>query len=68
MKEVLGEAIAQGGTTLKDFLGSDGKPGYFKQSLQVYGRAGEPCFVCGKVLTEIRLAQRSTVFCGQCQK
>lgn len=68
VKEVLGEAITQGGTTLKDFLGSDGKPGYFKQSLQVYGRAGEPCFVCGKFLTEVRLAQRSTVFCGQCQK
>ena len=68
VKEVLAEAIAQGGTTLKDFLGSDGKPGYFKQSLQVYGRAGEPCLLCGKTLTEIRLAQRSTVFCGRCQK
>ena len=68
VKEVLREAIAQGGTTLKDFLGSDGKPGYFKQSLQVYGRGGEPCVVCGDALTEIRLSQRATVFCGQCQR
>ncbi|MBL4607268.1 MAG: bifunctional DNA-formamidopyrimidine glycosylase/DNA-(apurinic or apyrimidinic site) lyase [Pseudomonadales bacterium] len=68
VKEVLAEAIVQGGTTLKDFLGSDGKPGYFKQSLQVYGRAGESCLACANPLVEIRLAQRSTVFCGKCQK
>ena len=68
IKTVLAEAIKQGGTTLKDFTGSDGKPGYFKQELQVYGRAGLPCEVCGKPLKEIRMAQRSTVYCAQCQK
>jgi formamidopyrimidine-DNA glycosylase len=67
IKATLAEAIASGGTTLKDFVGSDGKPGYFKQSLQVYGRAGQPCVGCGGALTEIRLGQRSTVFCPACQ-
>ncbi len=68
IKKVLAKAIAEGGTTLKDFVGGDGQPGYFKQQLQVYGRAGKPCRVCGTPLTEIRLGQRSTVFCKQCQR
>jgi len=68
IKETLAEAIASGGTTLKDFVGGDGKPGYFKQSLQVYGRAGLPCVKCGEKLKEVRLAQRSTVFCSRCQR
>ena len=67
IKEVLQAAIDQGGTTLKDFVGSDGKPGYFKQSLNVYGRAGLPCVECGDDLREIRLGQRATVFCKLCQ-
>ncbi len=65
---VLGEAIAQGGTTLRDFLGADGKPGYFKQKLQVYGRGGMPCINCDKPLKEVRMGQRSTVFCENCQR
>ncbi|MCB1666826.1 MAG: bifunctional DNA-formamidopyrimidine glycosylase/DNA-(apurinic or apyrimidinic site) lyase [Porticoccaceae bacterium] len=65
---VLGKAIEQGGTTLKDFVGGDGKPGYFKQQLNVYGRGGEPCVSCKKALREIRLGQRSTVFCRYCQR
>lgn len=65
---VLQQAIEQGGTTLKDFVGGDGKPGYFKQELNVYGRAEQPCVTCGKPLTEIRLGQRSTVFCRVCQR
>lgn len=68
IKAVLSEAIKQGGTTLKDFTDGDGKPGYFKQALAVYGRAGLPCQHCAQALKEIRMAQRSTVFCSRCQK
>ncbi len=67
IKSVLRDAIKQGGTTLRDFLKSDGKPGYFKQHLQVYGRAGEPCLVCHSGLFLIKINQRSTVFCPGCQ-
>jgi len=68
IKAVLGYAITRGGTTLRDFLASDGKPGYFAQELSVYGRGGEPCKHCTKPLKELRLGQRSTVFCTQCQR
>ena len=68
IKTVLAAAIEQGGTTLKDFVGSDGKPGYFKQELQVYGRVGEPCNICGKNIKNVNLGQRSTFYCGSCQK
>lgn len=68
IKHVLSRAIEQGGTTLRDFVGSDGSPGYFVQQLNVYGRGGEACHQCGKPLTEKRLAQRTTVYCTQCQK
>lgn len=67
IREILAQAIEVGGTTLRDFVGGDGKPGYFSQSLEVYGRGGEACNTCGKALRETRLGQRSTVFCGQCQ-
>lgn len=67
IKQVLQSAITQGGTTLRDFVNSDGKPGYFSQKLQVYGRAGLPCNSCGAVLHSIVIGQRSTVFCAQCQ-
>ena len=68
IKKVLLQAIAAGGTTLRDFSGGDGEPGYFKQELLVYGRGGEPCLHCGKLLTEIRLGQRTTVYCPKCQR
>ncbi|MBR9827485.1 MAG: bifunctional DNA-formamidopyrimidine glycosylase/DNA-(apurinic or apyrimidinic site) lyase [Oceanospirillales bacterium] len=68
IKQVLAAAIEQGGTTLRDFVGGDGKPGYFKQELHVYGRGGEPCHQCGTPLSEVKLSQRSTVFCRQCQR
>lgn len=68
IKSVLAEAIKQGGTTLRDFVGGDGKPGYFKQSLHVYGRGGLLCNRCQTSLKEVRLAQRSTVFCPRCQR
>ncbi|WP_240222735.1 bifunctional DNA-formamidopyrimidine glycosylase/DNA-(apurinic or apyrimidinic site) lyase [Rheinheimera hassiensis] len=67
IKDTLAAAIKQGGTTLKDFSQADGKPGYFAQQLLVYGRGGLPCLTCGTVLSEIRLGQRSTVFCSKCQ-
>lgn len=68
IKAVLAKAIEVGGTTLRDFTNSDGEPGYFKQSLFVYGREGLPCNACGKPLKEIRIAQRSTVYCDHCQR
>lgn len=67
IKTILAEAIQQGGTTLRDFVGGDGKPGYFKQSLSVYGRGDEACVKCQTKLKEIRLGQRSTVYCSKCQ-
>ena len=67
IKDILATAIEQGGTTLRDFVNSDGEPGYFQQSLDVYGRGGEPCKVCQRILKEIRLGQRSSVFCVSCQ-
>ncbi|MBV2130202.1 bifunctional DNA-formamidopyrimidine glycosylase/DNA-(apurinic or apyrimidinic site) lyase [Arsukibacterium indicum] len=67
IKETLAAAIVQGGTTLKDFSQADGKPGYFKQQLLVYGRGGQPCVNCQQPLTEIKLGQRTTVFCSLCQ-
>jgi len=53
---------------LRDFVNSDGQPGYFAQELQVYGRGGKPCRVCEEPLKEIRLGQRATVYCCHCQK
>lgn len=67
IKDVLAQAIKQGGTTLKDFTQTDGKPGYFKQELKVYGRAGKKCLQCDTVLEEVRQANRSSVFCSNCQ-
>lgn len=68
IKRVLTSAIEQGGTTLRDFVGGDGKPGYFAQQLYVYGRAGMPCKACGTLLREKRLGQRTTVYCVTCQR
>lgn len=68
IKAVLLRSIEQGGTTLRDFLQTDGKPGYFAQELQVYGRAGEPCRVCGTPILSSKHAQRSTFYCPQCQQ
>lgn len=68
IKDTLTKAIAQGGTTLQDFTQVDGQPGYFKQELMVYGRGGKMCMVCRTRLKEIRLGQRSTVYCPRCQR
>ena len=67
VKQILDHAIKQGGTTLKDFTNADGKPGYFAQKLHVYGRGGQTCTCCGHLLSEIKLGQRTTVFCSLCQ-
>lgn len=68
IKEVLNRAIAMGGTTLRNFLKPDGQPGYFKQTLLVYGRGEQPCTKCRMPLKQIRLGQRSSVFCSRCQR
>ncbi len=68
IKKVLNHAIKQGGTTLKDFRHSDGKPGYFSHQLQVYGKAGQPCPTCQRTLKLIIQQQRSTTYCTHCQR
>lgn len=68
IKRILAQAIESGGTTLRDFVGGDGKPGYFQQELLVYGRSGEGCKHCGSGLRELRLGQRASVYCPRCQR
>lgn len=68
IKEVLAKAIEQGGTTLRDFVGGDGKPGYFKQELAVYGRAGQPCITCSSIIKAMKLGNRNTFYCNKCQR
>ena len=68
IKDVLVSAISSGGTTLRDFVREDGSPGYFKQSLLVYGRGKEPCLNCGRGLQDVRIGNRTTVFCAKCQR
>lgn len=68
IRKVLAHAIERGGTTLRDYVNGSGNPGYFSQELFAYGRAGEPCRVCGTPLVGRILGQRSTVFCKSCQR
>ena len=68
IKQVLRKSIKKGGTTLRDFVSGEDRPGYFRQSLRVYERAGEPCWVCGAVIRQYRQGQRSTYCCPGCQK
>jgi formamidopyrimidine-DNA glycosylase len=68
IKQVLTHAIEQGGTTLKDFAQADGKPGYFAQKLNVYGRLNQPCVNCTKPIQSVTIGQRNTFFCDHCQK
>lgn len=67
IKKVLRASIKAGGTTLRDFTRSDGKPGYFRLSLQIYDHAGEPCPRCGKPITQAVISQRATYYCTHCQ-
>jgi formamidopyrimidine-DNA glycosylase len=68
VRRILAHAITRGGTTLRDFSSPDGTPGYFEQELFVYGRAGEPCKVCGTAIRAIVQAQRTTCYCPRCQR
>jgi formamidopyrimidine-DNA glycosylase len=68
IKETLLRSIAAGGTTLQDFSAVDGKPGYFSQTLSVYGRKNEKCTQCGSKIMRIIQNQRSTFYCKSCQK
>ncbi|MCI1711171.1 MAG: bifunctional DNA-formamidopyrimidine glycosylase/DNA-(apurinic or apyrimidinic site) lyase [Chiayiivirga sp.] len=68
VREILAQAIARGGTTLRDFIQPDGAPGYFEQELFVYGRAGEACKACGHTLRAADWGQRATAYCPRCQR
>jgi formamidopyrimidine-DNA glycosylase len=68
IKAVLASAIKVGGTTLRNFVGGDGQPGYFQQSLYVYGREAEPCRICAMPLKHRSIGQRTTVYCAHCQR
>ncbi|MCZ6619431.1 MAG: bifunctional DNA-formamidopyrimidine glycosylase/DNA-(apurinic or apyrimidinic site) lyase [Gammaproteobacteria bacterium] len=68
VRKVLQEAILMGGTTLRDFVNQDGRPGYFKQSLYVYGRANLPCRRCATPIKVLKSTQRATYFCPKCQR
>ncbi len=68
IQNILQRAIAAGGSTLRDFVDGQGKPGYFQQTYSVYGRAGQPCRQCGAAIGHTRQAGRSTFFCPGCQK
>jgi formamidopyrimidine-DNA glycosylase len=68
IRATLEEAISKGGSTLRDFVNSDGKPGYFQQHYWVYGRAGEPCRRCGNPIKQVKQGQRSSFYCPDCQR
>lgn len=68
IRDVLARAIERGGTTLRDFLNSDGNPGYFAQELLVYDREGDPCFQCGATIRRKVIGQRSSYYCPSCQR
>jgi formamidopyrimidine-DNA glycosylase len=68
IKATLAMAVKVGGTTLRDYVGADGNPGYFRQKLYVYERAGDPCRVCRKPIRQFTQGQRSTYWCTSCQK
>jgi formamidopyrimidine-DNA glycosylase len=67
IKNVLEKAIQQGGTTLRDFVNADGKPGYFQQTLNVYGRKNQTCHRCHSRIEHVKVGQRATFFCPNCQ-
>jgi len=68
IRRVLNQAIRVGGTTLRDYVNPDGNPGYFRQRLYVYERAGEPCRNCGTLIRTFTQGQRSTYYCPTCQR
>jgi len=68
VKATLRAAIRAGGSTLRDFCNTEGGMGDFQTRHKVYGRAGEPCAICGSPIKAIRQGQRSTYFCPRCQR
>ncbi|MCF8150615.1 MAG: bifunctional DNA-formamidopyrimidine glycosylase/DNA-(apurinic or apyrimidinic site) lyase [Burkholderiaceae bacterium] len=68
IKTTLAAAIEAGGSSLRDFMHSDGSSGYFQQQYFVYGRGGEACRICGTTIRELRQGQRATFFCARCQR
>nr|WP_315252575.1 bifunctional DNA-formamidopyrimidine glycosylase/DNA-(apurinic or apyrimidinic site) lyase [uncultured Duganella sp.] len=68
VREILAEAIVQGGSTLRDFISVNGQSGYFQQTYFVYDRTGVPCRVCAAPIRQIKQGQRSTFYCVNCQK
>ncbi|PMS21237.1 formamidopyrimidine-DNA glycosylase [Trinickia dabaoshanensis] len=68
VRVTLAAAIERGGSTLRDFVGSDGSSGYFQLECNVYDRAGEPCRVCATPIRQIVQGQRSTYYCAHCQR
>ncbi len=68
IRATLSMAIERGGSTLRDFVGSDGQQGYFQSQAMVYARAGEPCVKCSTPIKMIRQQQRATFYCPQCQR
>ena len=68
IQETLTAALKAGGSSLRDFIHSDGSSGYFQLEAFVYGREGEPCRVCGNTIKMIRQGQRATYYCPRCQK
>lgn len=68
IREVLARAVQKGGSTLRDFSSATGESGHFQLEAAVYGRAGQPCCVCGTPISQIRQGQRSTYFCQSCQR
>ncbi len=68
IREVLEHALTQGGTTLRDFVGGDGRPGYFQNTLDVYGRGDAPCRRCGGTIRREAIGQRAVYWCARCQR
>jgi len=68
IRNVLSEGLAHGGTTLRDYVNVDGEQGGFQNYLQCYGRAGEPCIICGELLRKVILDGRGTTYCQLCQR
>jgi len=68
IRDVLERSIRRGGTTLRDFVNSEGAPGYFAQELLVYDRAGSDCFQCGSAIKQKVIGQRSSYYCPACQR
>jgi len=68
IKEILLLAIAAGGSTLRDFVDGHGNPGWFQQTYRVYGRAGQPCAICGSTIRTQRQGARATCYCPHCQR